>query len=287
MSKKVIITRDSTSDLTPEIVEKLNIKTIPLGIVLDSKSYQDGVDINPDFIYKYHEEHGVLPKTSAANVGEMVDFFKQYVDQGYAIVHFNISSKMSSTYQNSLIASQEFEDVYVVDTKNLSTGEGLLIMKAAEMAAEGKEAKEIFDAVNSLIPYVDASFVIDSLEYLHKGGRCSTVAALGANLLKLKPCIQVLDGAMDVCKKYRGKYIACLREYVADRVSDYSDIDLDRVFVTHAGVDEEILSEVRDLVAKAAPFKEVIVSRAGCTVSAHCGRNTLGVLFIRKTPLAK
>lgn len=287
LSKKVIITRDSTSDLTPEIVEKLNIKTIPLGIVLDSKSYQDGVDINPDFIYKYHEEHGVLPKTSAANVGEMVDFFKQYVDQGYAIVHFNISSKMSSTYQNSLIASQEFEDVYVVDTKNLSTGEGLLIMKAAEMASEGKEAKEIFDAVNSLIPYVDASFVIDSLEYLHKGGRCSTVAALGANLLKLKPCIQVLDGAMDVCKKYRGKYIACLREYVADRVSDYSDIDLDRVFVTHAGVDEEILSEVRDLVAKAAPFKEVIVSRAGCTVSAHCGRNTLGVLFIRKTPLAK
>lgn len=287
MSKKVIITRDSTSDLTPEIVEKFNIQTIPLGIVLDSKSYLDGVDIDPDFVYKYHEEHGVLPKTSAANVGEMVEFFKKYVDEGYAIVHFNISSKMSSTYQNSLIASQEFEDVYVVDTKNLSTGEGLLIMKAAEMAAEGKEAKEIFDAVNSLIPYVDASFVIDSLEYLHKGGRCSTVAALGANLLKLKPCIQVLDGAMDVCKKYRGKYIACLREYVADRVSDYSDIDLDRVFVTHAGVDEEILSEVRDLVAKAAPFKEVIVSRAGCTVSAHCGRNTLGVLFIRKTPLAK
>ena len=287
LSKKVIITRDSTSDLTPEIVEKFNIQTIPLGIVLDSKSYLDGVDIDPDFVYKYHEEHGVLPKTSAANVGEMVEFFKKYVDEGYAIVHFNISSKMSSTYQNSLIASQEFEDVYVVDTKNLSTGEGLLIMKAAEMAAEGKEAKEIFDAVNSLIPYVDASFVIDSLEYLHKGGRCSTVAALGANLLKLKPCIQVLDGAMDVCKKYRGKYIACLREYVADRVSDYSDIDLDRVFVTHAGVDEEILSEVRDLVAKAAPFKEVIVSRAGCTVSAHCGRNTLGVLFIRKTPLAK
>ncbi len=287
MSKKVIITRDSTSDLTPEIVEKFNIQTIPLGIVLDSKSYQDGVDINPDFVYKYHEEHGVLPKTSAANVGEMVEFFKKYVDQGYAIVHFNISSKMSSTYQNSLIASQEFEDVYVVDTKNLSTGEGLLIMKAAEMAAEGKEAKEIFDAVSALIPYVDASFVIDSLEYLHKGGRCSTVAALGANLLKLKPCIQVLDGAMDVCKKYRGKYIACLREYVADRVGDYSDIDLDRVFVTHAGVDEEILDEVRDLVAKTAPFKEVIVSRAGCTISAHCGRNTLGVLFIRKTPLAK
>ena len=287
LSKKVIITRDSTSDLTPEIVEKFNIQTIPLGIVLDSKSYLDGVDIDPDFVYKYHEEHGVLPKTSAANVGEMVEFFKKYVDEGYAIVHFNISSKMSSTYQNSLIASQEFEDVYVVDTKNLSTGEGLLIMKAAEMAAEGKEAKEIFDAVSALIPYVDASFVIDSLEYLHKGGRCSTVAALGANLLKLKPCIQVLDGAMDVCKKYRGKYIACLREYVADRVGDYSDIDLDRVFVTHAGVDEEIVNEVRDLVAKAAPFKEIIVSRAGCTISSHCGRNTLGVLFIRKTPLAK
>ncbi len=285
MSKKVLITRDSTSDLPKDILEKLNIKTIPLGITLGDKTYRDGVDIDPDFIYKYHDEHGVLPKTSAANISEMVDFFKPFVEDGYAIVHFTISSKMSSTYQNSLIAAEEFEDVYVIDTANLSTGEGLLVMKAGEMAQEGKDAKEIYDTISALVPCVDASFVIDNLEYLHKGGRCSALAALGANLLKLKPCIQVKDGSMGVCKKYRGKYIQTLCEYVADRLTDYSNIDLDRVFVTHAGCDPEIVEEVRALVEKTAPFKEIIVSRAGCTISSHCGANTLGVLYFRKTPL--
>lgn len=285
MDKKVIITRDSSSDLSPEITEKLNIKTIPLGITLGDKTYRDGIDIDPDFVYKYHDEHGILPKTSASNVSEMVDFFKPFVDEGYAVVHFAISSKMSSTYQNAVIAADEFEDVYVVDTANLSTGEGLLVMKAAELAMEGKSAKEIFDTVTALVPYVDASFVIDNLEYLHKGGRCSAVAAFGANLLKLKPCIQVKDGAMGVCKKYRGKYIQTLREYVSERLTDHSDIDLDRAFVTHAGCDPEVVEEIRALVAETAPFKEIIVTRAGCTVSSHCGANTLGVLYFRKTPL--
>ncbi len=285
MSKKVLITRDSTSDLPKEIVEKYNIKTIPLGITLGDKSYRDGVDIDPDFIYKYHSEHGVLPKTSAANIAEMEDFFREYTEQGYAIVHFTISSQMSSTFRNSQLAAEEFEDVYVIDTANLSTGEGLLIMKAAEMAEAGAEAKDIFDVISELVPKVDASFVIDSLEYLHKGGRCSALAALGANLLKLKPCIQVKGGSMGVCKKYRGKYLQTLHEYVADRLTDYSDIELDRVFVTHAGCDPELVEEVRALVEKTAPFKEIIVSRAGCTISSHCGANTLGVLFIRKTPL--
>lgn len=284
MDKKVLITRDSTSDLTAEIIDSLNIKTVPLGITLDNQTYLDGVDIDPDFIYKYHEEHGILPKTSAANIADMVEFFKPYVEEGYEIVHFTISSKMSSTYQNSLLAAEEFDGVYVVDTGNLSTGEGLLIMKAAEMAKEGKKAKEIYDAVTALVPYVDASFVIDSLEYLHKGGRCSALAALGANLLKLKPCIEVKNGSMGVGKKYRGKYIQTLEEYVKERLGDYSDIDLDRVFVTHAGCDKEIVDTVTSLVKKTAPFKEILITRAGCTISSHCGRNTLGVLFLRKSP---
>ena len=285
MSKKVLINRDSTSDIPAELIEKLNIKTSPLGITLGDKNYRDGVDIDPDFIYKYHEENGILPKTSAANIAEMIDFFAPFVEEGYAIVHFAISSKMSSTYQNSLLAAEEFEDVYVVDTANLSTGEGLLILKAAELAQEGRSAKEIFDEITALVPYVDASFVIDNLEYLHKGGRCSALAALGANLLKLKPCIQVKDGSMGVCKKYRGKYMQTLEEYVKDRLGDYSDICLDRVFITHAGCDDEIVNGVYELVKNAAPFKEIIISRAGCTVSSHCGRNTLGVLYIRKSPL--
>lgn len=283
LEKKVLITRDSTSDLPIEVLEKYNIKTIPLTITLGDKNYLDGVDINPDFIYQYHKEHGVLPKTSAVNIADMTDFFQPFVDEGYAIVHFTISSKMSSTYQNSKLAADEFEDVYVVDTANLSTGEGLLVMKAAEMAAEGKTAKEIYETVIKLVPFVDASFVIDSLEYLHKGGRCSALAALGANLLKLKPCIEVKDGSMGVGKKYRGKYLQTLREYVLERVGDYSDIDLDRVFVTHAGCDPELVEEIKNLVAETAPFKEVLVSRAGCTISSHCGANTLGVLFFRKS----
>ena len=281
--KKVLITRDSTSDLPPELVEKLNIKTIPLVVTLGNKAYQDGVDITPEDIYKYHDENGVLPKTSAANVDDMINFFEPFVKEGYEIVHFTISSSMSSTYQNSCIAADEFEGIYVVDSQNLSTGEGLLVLKACEWAAEGLSAKEIYDKVNELIPRVDASFVIDSLEYLHKGGRCSALAALGANLLKLKPCIEVQGGSMGVSKKYRGKYSETLKQYVADRLTDYSDIDLSRVFVTHAGCDEEIVNQVVEQVKATAPFKELIISRAGCTVSAHCGRNTLGVLYIRKT----
>ena len=281
--KKVIITRDSTSDLPAEIVEKFNIMTVPLIVTLGDKAYQDGVDIHPDDIYKYHEEHGVLPKTSAANVDDMINFFEPLVKQGYEIIHFTISSAMSSTYQNSCIAADEFDGIYVVDTANLSTGEGLLIMKAAEWAAGGLSAKEVYDKVNELIPRVDASFVIDSLEYLHKGGRCSALAALGANLLKLKPCIEVTGGTMGVSKKYRGKYSETLKQYVADRLADYSDIDLSRVFITHAGCDEEIVNQVVEQVKATAPFEELIVSRAGCTVSAHCGRNTLGVLYIRKS----
>ncbi|MBQ9978077.1 MAG: DegV family protein [Clostridia bacterium] len=281
--KKVLITGDSTNDLSVELLQKHNIKIKPLTITLGDKSYQDGVDIDPDFIYKYHSENGILPKTSAVNIADMVDFFKPLVDEGYAIVHFSLSSSMSSTYQNTLLAAEEFEDVYVIDSKNLSTGEGLLVLKAAEMAEKGVDAKTIYEEISALVPKVDASFVIDNLEYLHKGGRCSALAALGANLLKLKPCIEVKDGSMGVGKKYRGKYIDTLKTYVQDRLTDYSDIDLSRVFVTHAGCDQEVVDAVVDEVKKTAPFAELLVTRAGCTISSHCGANTLGVLYIRKS----
>ena len=281
--KKVLITGDSTNDLSQELLAKHNIKIKPLTITLGDTSYLDGVDIDPDFIYKYHAENGILPKTSAVNIADMTDFFKPLVEEGYAIVHFALSSSMSSTYQNSLLAAEEFEDVYVIDSKNLSTGEGLLVLKAAEMAEAGMDAKSIYEEISDLVPKVDASFVIDNLEYLHKGGRCSALAALGANLLKLKPCIEVKDGSMGVGKKYRGKYIDTLKTYVQERLTDYSDIDLSRVFVTHAGCDEEVVNAVVDEVKKIAPFAELLVTRAGCTISSHCGANTLGVLYIRKS----
>lgn len=286
MSNNIIISSDSTSDLSLALRERYNIKTIPLGVTLGDKTYFDGVDITPDEIYEYHKKTGELPKTTAANVGDCMDYFKPFADEGKTVIHFSLSSEMSSTYNNTLLAASEFENIFVIDSRNLSTGSGLLVVAAAEMAASGMEAEKIVEKINELIPCVDASFVIDSLEYLHKGGRCSALAMLGANLLKLKPCIEVKNGSMGVGKKYRGKFLDVLKTYAAERIGDGSGIDLDRVFVTHAGCDSEDVDSVVAEVKKLAPFKEVFVTRAGCTISSHCGRNTLGVLFIRKEPLA-
>ncbi len=285
MSQKVFITSDSTTDLTPELKERYNIKTLPLGITLGDKVFIDGVDINPDMIYEYHRKTGELPKTTAANIGECIDFFNSVMEDGAAIIHFTISSQMSSTFNNCRMAAEEFENIYVIDTKNLSTGGGLLCVAAAEMAKSGMTAQEIVTEINNLIDRVDASFVIDNLEYLHKGGRCSALAMLGANVLKLKPCIQVKNGSMGVAKKYRGKYGEVLKQYVADKLENPDDIMTDRVFVTHAGCDEQIVEDIVNQVKAANLFDEVFVGRAGCTISSHCGADTLGVLFIRKSPL--
>lgn len=285
MSEKILIASDSTTDLGAELIERYQVKILPLGVNLGGKLYSDGVDIDPELIYKHYEETKELPKTSAANIADCMDFFAKYTEEGYSIVMFTISSQMSSTYQNAKLAAAEFENVYVVDTQNLSTGGGLLVAAAGDMAAEGKSAKEIAEKCTELVPYVDASFVIDKLEFLHKGGRCSALEAFGANLLQLKPCIVVRDGKMSVGKKYRGKFAATLQNYIKDYVGDGEGIDLNRIFVTHAGCDEALVQTCVEQVKKAAPFKEVVVTRAGCTISSHCGRNTLGVLFLRKAPL--
>lgn len=282
----IVITSDSTTDLGAALIERYNVSIIPLGVTLGDKTYRDGIDITPDDIYEHHRKTGELPKTTAANVGECIDFFRPFAEAGKTVIHFTLSSEMSSTYNNTCLAASEFENIFVVDTRNLSTGGGLLVVAAAEMVNQGLEAKEIVEKIEELKPCVDASFVIDKLDYLHKGGRCSAVAVLGANLLKLKPCIEVKNGAMGVGKKYRGKYSDVTKEYAVERLGDGSDIDLDRVFVTHAGCDPEIVEGVVETVKNALPFKEVFVTRASCTISAHCGADTLGVLFVRKHPIA-
>ncbi len=283
---KIIISSDSTCDLSAELKERYDVRIIPLGVTLGDKVYRDGIDINPDDIYAHHAKTGELPKTTAANVGECIDYFTDLTKDGDAVIHFTISSTMSSTYSNACLAAAEFENVYVIDSKNLSTGGGLLVVSAAEMAKSGMEAGDIVAELEKLIPCVDASFVIDSLEYLHKGGRCSALAMMGANLLKLKPCIEVKDGSMGVGKKYRGVYGRVLSEYVDERLQNIDDIDNSRVFVTHAGCDSEIVNAVVEQVKSKGFFKEVFLTRAGCTISSHCGANTLGVLFIRKSPIA-
>lgn len=278
----IVITGDSTCDLSPELRQRYNIDILPLGVTLGGKVYKDGVDITPDDIYAHHDKTGELPKTTAANVDEFYNFFKKFADEGKTVIHFDISSGMSSTFNNARIAAEEFENIYVIDSANLSTGIGLLVVAAAEMVNEGLEAEEIVAKINDMVPKVDASFVIDNLEYLYKGGRCSALAAFGANMLKLKPCIEVKNGAMGVSKKYRGRYADVLKTYVNERLGDGNDIDNSRVFVTHAGCDEEVVKQVVEQVKEAGIFKEVFLTRAGCTVSSHCGANTLGVLFVRK-----
>ena len=283
---KIYITSDSTSDLSPEIRERFNIKTIPLFVSLGEKNFVDGVDIVPEDIYDYYNKTGKLPKTASTNIGEFAEFFRSIWDEDTAIIHFAVSSEMSSSFNNAKIAAQEFSNIYVIDSRNLSTGIGLLMISAANMANDGMKPEEIVEKLNDIIPRVDSSFVLDNLEYLHKGGRCSAVAMLGANLLKLKPCIEVKNGKMDVGKKYRGKFGDVLKTYAKERLLDAGDIEQDFIFVTHAGCNMDDVMAVVDEVKKIAPFKEVFLTRAASTISSHCGQYTLGVLFIRKNPVA-
>ncbi len=279
---KVIIASDSTTDLTPELIEKYGVKILPLGVTLGDRLYTDGVDINPDMIYAHYEKTGELPKTSAINVAQCAEFFAQHTADGSAMVFFTISAEMSSTYANARLAAQDFDKVFVVDTRNLSTGGGLLVAAAGDMAKAGMSAKEIAVECTKLTQNVAASFIVDDLTFLHKGGRCSALAAIGANLVHIKPCIGVRDGKMSVVKKYRGKFSAVLKKYAAELIEDAAIIDTRRVFITHAGCDEAIVEQCVSQIKEAIPFEEVIVSRAGCTISSHCGRNTLGILFMRK-----
>ena len=279
---KVIVTADSTCDLSPQLVQLYDIKILPLWVIVGEKSCRDCVDIFPADIFEYVSKTHKLPKTAALSVGEYAEVFRQYKQDGYDIVHISISSYFSSSYQNAVLAAEEFDNVYVVDSYNLSTGSGHIVLEAAMKAKEGKmSAKEIAEYVNLLVPKVDASFVVDTLEYLHKGGRCSAVAALGANILKLRPCIEVKSGKMGVGRKYRGKMKDVIKLYIEERLTQPGvKYVRNRAFVTHTCVTEGLADYACELVRQYDLFDEIIQTTAGCTVSAHCGPDTLGVLFL-------
>ena len=281
MVKRVRISADSTCDLSRAQVEQHHIQIHPLYVNLGDQSFRDGVNIHPEEIYHFFETTGKLPTTSAVTVGEYLDAFRALTRDDGELVHINLSSEFSCCYQNACIAASELEGVYVVDSKNLSTGSGHLVLEAAEMAEAGLSGAEIKQRLDDLAGRVRASFVIDNLLYLHKGGRCSSVAALGANLLKLKPCIEVQNGRMEVGKKYRGKYATALLEYVKDKLSDARVRDK-RIFIPHTRTDPELVELVRRAVADTGLFQEIIETEAGCTITAHCGPNTLGILFIEE-----
>ena len=279
---KIKITADSTCDLSEELIRKNNITVTPLTVSCAGESYKDGVDITPDELYRKIGETGQLGTTAAVNVQDYLDVFGELLKEYDAIVHFTISAQMSACYQNACIAARELGRVYVVDSRNLSTGIGHLVLDACEMAAQGVPAQEIKSRLDEKREKLDVSFVVDTLEYLRRGGRCTALAALGANLLKLHPCIYVKDGAMGVGKKYRGRLETCIEGYIRDKLSDPSTLELGRVFITDSGVSEECRAAAERVVREMAPFREIIHTRAGCTVSSHCGPGTLGILFYRK-----
>ena len=281
---KIRISADSTCDLSPELVEKYDIAITPLKITLGDTDYTDQIDITPQKIYDYVAETGVLPKTAAVSVGTYTDVFTDLKKDCDEVVHFTISSEMPRCYQNAVLAAEEVGGVYVVDSRNLSTGIGHLAIEAAIAAQdETKAGKDVFDYVSSLVDRLDVSFVINSVNYLYKGGRCSGVAAVGANLLKLKPLIEVHDGKMDMAGKYRGNMKDVVKKYITDRLTvPGAKFKRDRIFVTCTCTDYDLPNYAKEIVESLGLFDEVLITIAGSTITAHCGKDTLGILYINE-----
>lgn len=276
------IMSDSTCDLSPELLEKFDITLVPLTIIKDGKAYLDGISITPAEIFAHVAAGGGLCSTTAMNMGEYAEWFGKYAESYDGILHINISSEFSSSYQNACLAAEEFDNVRVVDSRNLSTGQGLVVLQACKLAQECTSLDELHQKVQAFTEKVEASFLLDRLEYMVKGGRCSSAAALGANLLGLKPCIEVKNGKMAVVKKYRGNYAKCLATYVKDRLANRDDLERETLFVTRTPVSDECLNSVAAAVKEYGDFENIYWTEAGCTVSCHCGPGTLGVLFVRK-----
>ena len=279
---KIKILSDSTCDLSADLIAKYNISIVPLTVIKNGEPFTDAVNITPADIFAHVAAGGDLCSTTAINVGEYTDCFSKYAEEYDGVLHVNIGSGFSSCYQNACLAADDFENVRVIDSMNLSTGQGLVVLKACELAESCTNLDELKAQLDAFASKVEASFLLDQLKYMVKGGRCSSAAALGANLLNLKPCIEVKDGKMTVVKKYRGSYAKCLASYVKDRLADRDDLDRDTLFVTRTPIADDCIEAVKVAVESYADFQNIYWTEAGCTVSCHCGPGTLGVLFVRK-----
>ncbi len=281
--EKIIITSDSTVDLSPELVKKHDVRIVPLHVLLGDVEYKDGVDIVPTDIFEYVKKTNILPKTSACATEEYNEFFKKQLEEGDKIIHFNLSSECSSSNANAVESAKNFGGrVKVVDTRQLSTGQGLLVLKASDLIKEGKSFDEVYDTIVSLTDKVQTSFVVDTVDYLYKGGRCTAAAAVVSKILKIHPSIFMANGTLSVRKKYMGNLKRCIGAYVDDLAIDFSDYDDTRVFITHSYCTDDIVDLIREKVQEKFSFKEINVTTAGCVVTSHCGQGTLGVLFIKK-----
>lgn len=279
------IISDSTSDLSSELISKYNISIIPLHVILGEEEYLDGVNITPDDLYKWADANKTTPKTSAPSIEDAISAFAPVIENGDEIIAFSISSDMSTSCNCLKLAAKELDaedKISVIDSANLSTGIGLLVVEAAIMAENGATRSEIVSEIERLKPLVRASFVVDTLTYLHRGGRCSGLAAMAGSMLKLHPKISVINGKMGPGKKYRGKYSEIVLHYAKDMEEELLNAKSDRVFITHSGIDDDIMKSVKDYLISLNVFDSIIVTRAGSVISSHCGYGTLGVLFISR-----
>ena len=276
------ICSDSTCDLSKEIVEKYNIEILPLTVVKGGDTYLDNVNITPADIFAHVAAGGDLCSTTALNIEEYTECFSKFCGEYDGIIHINISSEFSSCHQNARLAAEDFENVRVVDSRNLSTGQGLVVLKACELAKTCESLDEIYDQLVAFTEKVEASFLLDQLKYMVKGGRCSAVAALGANLLNLKPCIEVKNGKMGVVKKYRGSFSKCVDSYTKDRLADPNRVEHTTLAFPHTLLENGDLAAAMHAAEGYGPFENVLDAKAGCTVSCHCGPGTLGIVCLRK-----
>lgn len=279
---RVKIISDSTCDLSQDLIQKNNIGIVPLIVTKDSQEYLDRITITPADIFAHVASGGSLCSTAARGVAVYQEEFAKYAKEYDGIIHINIGSCFSSSYQNACIAAEDFDNVRVIDSQNLSTGHGLVVLKACDLAETAKDLDELKSQLDEFASRVEASFLLDRLDYMVKGGRCSGAAALGANLLNLKPCIEVKDGKMVVVKKYRGHIEKCMAAYVKDRLAGRENLEEDRIFITHTDVSKESLEAVHSGVRQYGNFKNIYETVAGCTISCHCGPGTMGILFVRK-----
>lgn len=277
----VKIFTDSTSDLCHDILSKNDIGLIPLYVGFGDNTLKDGLEIKTEDLYKKVAEYGILPKTSAPSPNDFFNSFKPYIDKGYNIVYISISSKLSSTIQNAKIAASEFDEgrIKIVDSLNLSTGIGLLVMKAADYAKQGYCSNEIANLVKEVVPKVETNFIIDTLDYLYKGGRCSALQSIVSNVLKIRPIIKVVDGKMIVGQKIRGKRIKALKAILNNTYDDKKTIDKSRLMITHSMADEDAIY-LKNELSKHIDVENIIITKAGCVISSHCGPNTIGILYI-------
>lgn len=277
----VKIVADSTCDLSADLIEKYDITIIPLCIVMGENSYFDGIETTPEEIYKWADANKTTPKTAAVTLDNAASLLKPFMDEGREIVFFGISTQMSTTCNVVRLIGEEagYDKLHVIDSQSLSTGIGLQVLYAARLSMAGESAASIVEKVEKRRSAVSASFVIDTLTYLSRGGRCNSVTALLANTLKLKPEIVVKDGAMIVAKKYRGQLGSVLLKYVKDQEEALLAADKNCVFITHSGCSEDIVAPVKEYLESLSHFENIYVTRAGGVVSSHCGPGTLGVLY--------